>query len=212
MPRGAVPTFAQQWGGGTLDVHMAARRSSDQLPRMSRRRMAPRSDDKRPPLARIRSLVLEPGAERSRRILGRIRKELDETLEPGPWIAAARTLAAEGVITADAVYYFVEILLECITLHASGHDAEMLRLYAEIDKVKRAHGLRADEDWYIHEAPPEWQALNESWNERDREIRVRTLRGLGHEDIADVLERDPEEFGRREAGGHGDLWGADDAV
>ena len=111
---------------------------------MSRRRAAPRTDDKRPPLGRLRTLVLEPARARSGRMMKRIRTELDDTREPGPWITAARTLAAEGVISADAVYYFVEILLECSTLHAAAHDGEMLRLEHEMDQVKRAHGLRDD--------------------------------------------------------------------
>lgn len=141
-----------------------------------------------------------------------ILKELEETPEPGPWIAAARGLAAEGLLADDAVHYFVERFLECITGHSAGHDAEMLRLYAEIDKVKRAHGLGDDEDWLVHEAPPEWQALNAAWDERDREIRVSTLRALGHEEIADMLEHDPDEFRRREASGYFDVWGEDETA
>lgn len=178
---------------------------------MSRRRAAPKTDDKRPPLARLRTLVFEPARARSGRMMDRIRTELDDTREPGLWITAARTLAAEGVISADAVYYFVEILLECITLHSAAHDGEMLRLSHEMDQLKRAHGLRDHEEWYVDEGPPEWTSLNDAWNARDREIRVATLRTLGHGDIADLLEHDPGEFRSREASGHTDVWGPDDA-
>jgi len=177
---------------------------------MSRRRAAPRFDDRRPPLVRLESLIKEPGKARSRRILERIRVELDRTPEPGPWIAAARSLEAKGAISADAVYYFVELFLECITAQAAWNDPEMLRLYGEMDRVKREHGLGEDDDWLVHEAPAEWQALNAAWDRRDEEIRVATLRALGHHDIADVMEGNPEEFGLREASGHHDLWGAGD--
>lgn len=177
---------------------------------MSRRRAAPRFDDKRPPLARLESLINEPSRARSGRIIGRIREELDRTPEPGPWIAAARALEATGAISSDAVYYFAEIFLECLTAHAAWHDAEMLRLYGEMNRVKRAHGLGDDDDWLVHEAPAEWQALNAAWERRDDEIRVATLRALGHNDIADILERDPEDFRLREASGHYDLWGTED--
>lgn len=200
------PAARGQRDGGRV----AARRSVDHFPPMSRRRAAPRTDDNRPPLARLRTFVLEPARARSARMMGRIRRELDDTRDPGPWIAAARTLAAEGVISADAVYYFVEILLECITLQSTSHDGEMLRLEHEMDQLKRAHGLRDDEEWYVNEGPPEWTSLNDAWNERDREIRVSTLRTLGHGDIADLLEHDPAEFRSREASGHFDVWGADD--
>lgn len=177
---------------------------------MSRRRAAPRFDDRRPPLARLESLVNEPSSDRSRRILGRIREELDRTPEPGPWIAAARALAAKGAVTADAVYYFVEIFLECITARAAWNDPEMLRLDGEMNRVKREHGLDEDDDWLVHEGPAAWQALNAAWDRRDHEIRVTTLRALGHDDIADLLERNPDDFGLREASGHFDLWGAGD--
>lgn len=178
---------------------------------MSRRRAVPRSDDKRSPLARLRSLVAEPGEERARRMMGRILTELEKTPEPGPWIAAARALAAEGLVSADAVFYFAEIFLECVTFRAVDNDPEMLRIYAEIDEVKRAHGLRDDEDWLVHDGPAEWQVLNAAWDERDRELRVLTLRAFGHHDLADVLERDPKEFRSREASGYFDVWGADEA-
>lgn len=144
-------------------------------------------------------------------MMGRILTELEASPEPGPWIAAARALAAEGVVSADAVFYFAEHFLECITFQAVNHDPEMLRIYAEIDEVKRAHGLRDDEDWYVDDGPAEWQALNKAWDERDHELRVSTLRALGHDDLADVLERDPEEFRGREASGYFDIWGADES-
>jgi hypothetical protein len=182
-----------------------------QFPRMFRRREVPRSDDKRPPLARLRSLLMEPGAERAHRIMGRILGELEESVDPGPWIAAARALAAEGLITEDAVCYLAEMFLQCITFQASRTDAEMLRLYAAIDEVKRAHGLRADEDWFVTDAPVEWQVLNAAWDERDRELRVSSLRASGNDELADLIARDQEAFDLRVASGHFDIWGAEEA-
>ena len=174
---------------------------------MSRRRTAPRFDDKRPPLARLQSLVAERAVARSLRILFRIRKELDGSPEPGPWLAAARSLEARGVISADAVVYFAEIFLECVTLQATGSDPELLHLHDEMERVERAHGLREDEYWHLDEAPAEWNALNEAWERRDRAIRVATLHGLGHDDIAELLERNPGEFEARCTAGHLDVWG-----
>lgn len=142
--------------------------------------------------------------------MSRIREELDRTPEPGPWIAAARALAAKEAISADAVYYFVETFLDCITARAYSNDPEILRLNGEIDRVRFEYGLSEDEDWLVNEGPPEWRALTAAWDRRDDEIRVATLRALGHDDIADVLERSPDEFRLREASGHVDLWGAED--
>lgn len=149
----------------------------------------------------------EPGVERSRRMLIRIRHELDESVDPGPWIAAARTLAATSVITENASLYLVTIFLECITFNAVVTDPEMLRIDAEMARVRRAHGLSEDEDWYVNEGPPEWQALNVDWERRDLEIRVATLRALGQEEVAGWLERAPEEFDERSRAGNREFWG-----
>lgn len=179
-----------------------------QLPRMSRRPTILRLDSKRTPLARLESFIREPRRDRALQITGRICEELERTPEPGPWIAAARTLAARGDISTNAVYHLVEMFLDGITAHAASNDPEMLRLYGEMDRVKREHGMAEDDDWRVDEGPAEWQALNSAWDRRDDEIRVATLRRMGHDDIADVLEHDPEEFGRREESGRYDLWGA----
>jgi hypothetical protein len=145
-------------------------------------------------------------------MLARIAEELARTPEPGPWIAAARTLAAQSVITENAALYLVEHFLECLTFHAIGHDPEMMRIQDGIDRVKREHGLGEDEDWYVDEGPAEWQALNADWERRDDEIQRATLRALGHGDLADLMQRDLEEYESRAEAGYYEFWGdrADD--
>ena len=95
---------------------------------MSRRRAAPRFDDKRPPLARLESVVSETARERKGRIMSRIIIELDASADPGPWIAAARSLEARALISFDAAVHFAERFLECISFRASTIDSEMLRI------------------------------------------------------------------------------------
>jgi hypothetical protein len=174
---------------------------------MSRIRAAPRFDDKRPALARLESLVTEPALARSQRILIRIRKDLDKSPEPGPWILAAQSLEACGLISADVVIYFTEIFLECITLHASKSDAELLGLYDEMHRVERAHGLLEDEVFRLKDAPAQWHALNEAWDRRADAISVATLRALGQDDLADLREKNPDEFELRSSAGYQVFWG-----
>ncbi len=107
-----------------------------------------------------------------------------------------------------AALYLVDIFLECLTLHALEHDAEMLRLSEHMDRVKRAHGLDDDEHWYLDEAPAEWLELNAAWDRRDHALRAAALRDLGEEEPADLLERDPEGFGNRARVGYLEFWGA----
>lgn len=175
-----------------------------------RLRTPPRSDDRRPPLARLESLVAERNQARSRRLLFRIRREFDAKPNPGPWIAAARALHERGLISGDTVIYFVEIFLECITFQAADGDSELLRIRDAMDAIERAHGLGDDEYWRIDEAPPEWRELSAAWDARADVVSVAALRELGHADLAGELERDPRAFEERGTSGHRDLWGAEE--
>jgi hypothetical protein len=177
---------------------------------MSRRRAAPRFDDKRPPVARLESLVSESSKERKHRIFRRILTELEVSVLPGPWIAAARSMQRRGIISTDLLIYFAEMFLECVTSYASEHDAELLRLYDELHRVERNHGLKEGETWYVDEAPAEWTALNAEWDRRSNAIRVARLREMGDSELADLLEKDPREFEISGAVGHQELWGAVD--
>lgn len=140
-------------------------------------------------------------------MLERIRVELFRSRDPGPWIAAARTLAATAVITENASLYLIEIFLETITFHAAATDAELVRIEGEMERIKREHGLTEDEDWYVDEGPEEWQALAAAWDRRDDAIRVAMLRTLGHDEVAELLERDPVGFQERSSAGHQEFWG-----
>ena len=102
-------------------------------------------------------------------MLYRVRRELDDTAAPGPWIAAAHALAAKGIISEDGLRYFLEIFLECVTLRSTVSDPEMLRLSEEMRRVELAHGLGEDDYWLLDEAPAEWRALSDAWERRDDE-------------------------------------------
>jgi len=54
---------------------------------------------------RLEALCRERNAERSRRTLVRIRGDLDSKPEPGPWIAAARTLSERLIISESSLYW-----------------------------------------------------------------------------------------------------------
>lgn len=136
----------------------------------------------------------------------RIHKQLERVPEPGPWINATCALVAETVLTEDAAYSLIDGFLEYVTQVSFESDPEMLRILRELARVRREHGLPEGEDWCVGEGPEEWVELNEAWERRDHEIRVATLRALGHGEIAEVLERDPEEFRRRSDRGDADLW------
>jgi hypothetical protein len=130
-------------------------------------------------------------------MLSRIRDDLDARPDPGPWIAAARTISERLIISENAFYYFAELFTECLVFAASGSDPELLRLGSEMEEIERAHGLRDDEFWHLDDAPDAIVASH--------------LRELGNADLADLLEHNRREFDRRTGQGRVDLWGEDDA-
>ncbi len=165
-----------------------------------------RTDDRRPVIDRLAALVAERGEERSRRILWRIRRDLDDAPDPGPWIAAARTLRDRGLIDDDTVIYFGELFTECVIAHASQTDRELVRIRAAMDHIEIAHGLSEDESWYVNEAPLEWQALNAEWDRRADAIVTAKLYELGCDDLAALREHGMDDWEERANRGHANLW------
>ncbi|MDB4877379.1 MAG: hypothetical protein JWM41_3825 [Gemmatimonadetes bacterium] len=173
-----------------------------------RRKYRPQSTtDQRSPDERLEALVREPNLNRAERMMDRIRDDLDLTPEPGPWIAAARSLSERLIISENSLYHLVEIFTECVVFAAAITDAELVRIGSELRDLERAHGLREGETWHVDDAPPEWRALSERWSNRADAVVAARLRELGHPDIAAVLEQSRSEFERRAEQGEIDLWG-----
>lgn len=152
----------------------------------------------------------EPNRERALRTFERILDDLDARPEPGPWLDAARTLSERLLISEDTLYYFADLLTQCMIITASSTDPLLVSATNEMVEIERAHGVREDEGWTIDEATDEWRSLNESWNRRADEIVDASLREAGHADIAALRERTRKEFYERVTKGRTDLWGEDD--
>jgi hypothetical protein len=178
-----------------------------------RRKFRPQvTTDSRSPDERLESLVREPNLDRAERMIARIQDGLDDDPEPGPWIAAARTLSERLIISENAFYHLVGLFTECLIFAASGTDPELQRIRDEILAVQRAHGLRADESFYLDDAPEDWLAVNTKWDRRADAIIAARLRELGHADVATLLETDRDEFTRRAELGEAELWGDDEKL
>ena len=180
---------------------------------MSRRRQPRRpapTTDTRPPEVRLEALARERNPERALRMMSRIRADLDANPDPAPWLDAARTLSERLIISEDSWYYLAEMFTECLVYRGSSEDPELVRLYAEMEAIERAHGLAEDDHWLISEAPPEWRALEHAWNQRADEIINTYLRESGHADAAALRENDPRDYEGRSAQGRVDLWGRDE--
>ena len=84
-------------------------------------------------------------------------------------------------------------------------DATLVDLYAQIDAVKRQHGLSEDEDFLLGgDAPPEWLELNRQWDRRFRELREQLFHRVGEPGMARDIVLRPDEFDAVSSEG----WGA----
>jgi hypothetical protein len=162
--------------------------------------------DRRTPEERLEAFVREKYADRAERMWARILDGLDAAPEPAPWISAARTLSERLIISEDAFYWFVEGFTECLVLHASENDPELLRLRAEMDQIEKTHGLREGEYWTLDDAPSDWRALSDEWEDRAEAIVNDALRGSGNADVAQLRESEPSVYESRVMKGGDELW------
>lgn len=178
------------------------------MPRYKPRKPIPTSDA-RSADERLESLVREPNLDRAHRMFARILTDLDASPDPAKWIAAARTLSERLILSEDTFYYFVVKFTECLVMQASANDPELVRLSSEMQAIERAGGLAEDDSYTLDEAPPEWLALNDAWDERADYLVVEYLRTHGHADVASLMADDFEEFDARSSAGQDQLWGED---
>jgi hypothetical protein len=176
--------------------------------RRMRRQPAPTTDT-RPPAERLEALVREQNGERRERILMRIRGDIVGPSEFVPWVRAARELADRLITSDDTFYYLAGLFLDSAFDGVVYVDEELVRLSQAIEDIERAHGLRDDESFVIEDAPEEWTALNRQWDARMDTIHVDMLRAAGQADVAELHQRDRDEFERRAESGYSDFWGED---
>ena len=178
------------------------------------RRFKPRrpseTTDTRPPEARLEAMVREPNRDRALRMLDRIRAGLGEPPEPAPWIAAARTLSERLIISENTFYYLASLFAESLIDAAAYSDPELTRLSNELQTIERAYGLKEDEGFLVSDAPPDWSAVNQAWEQRADRIVADYLRASRNADLASMLEAKREELERRSEAGYDELWGLED--
>ncbi len=162
--------------------------------------------DSRTPEQRLEAFVRERYADRAERMWARILDGLDAAPEPAPWISAARTLSERLIISEDAFYWFVEGFTECLVLQAAGTDPRLRELREAMVEIERAHGMAEGQYWDLDDAPSDWRALSDQWEDRAEAIVNDALRGSGNADVAELRENDPPQYQRRVTKGGDELW------
>jgi hypothetical protein len=100
------------------------------------------------------------------------------------WLRAVQLLRDTNAAEENACTFLLHHLSEMISVSEIDRNARLVELSARIDAIRHDHGLTEDEDWYVDQGPPEWQALNREWEaEFDRQWRS-ILRRVGEEQLA----------------------------
>lgn len=154
----------------------------------------------------ITTMVGQPRRE-ALRMFVRIRQQLLDDPNAGPWLAAAHALRARGTISNDVLRYLTGIFLECITASASESDPELCAIRLKMEAMEAAVGLNAEQSWSAHDAPAAWREFNDRWNARSDAVNAEYLRSQGHDELADEMEHNGQAFAAAGIAGRVELWG-----
>jgi len=124
----------------------------------------------------------EYGTELHRRVLDIVMR----TGDADPWIRAVQRLRESGAISAAVARFLIFQFVEMTPSVLMETDPELADISAQIDAIRRAHGLADDEDWYVDEGPPEWQALQQQWNERTDVLMSEIFQRHGEHELASM--------------------------
>src|SRR2546427_1409575 len=90
---------------------------------------------------------------------------LDAAGTPLRRLAAARAVRDAGVLPPDAAFFLMARALLDLAAETLLHDPERIARYNHrFEAIRKAHGLRDDEDWGLELGPPEWEALRAEYD------------------------------------------------
>jgi hypothetical protein len=112
------------------------------------------------------------------------------------------------VLPPDAGFYLVSWQIDAISTLVA--DVELANMDQQLRAIERQYGLEDDEFFLPSEAPQEYERVRlQSQDAWDR-IFVRLMRRYGETEMADLFERNHDEFERRSESGrvffHGTAW------
>ena len=158
------------------------------------------------PLDDILAIAEWAGTEEAQDIMADIRDELEAGGDFTPWTTAVQLARDLGAITSEQAYALLDTITEAAIWPLIGADPTLLALSAQMDAIKVADGLDEDDDYYITEAPPEWQRINRQWESRMDCMRAEMFRGIGEPGMAASLTLNPQAFNERTRSGRRELF------
>jgi len=114
-------------------------------------------------------------------------------------VAVAKALYHARRISSEEYVFYADLPIEEIHMARSseGYYADARPVLDAIRRIESEHGLPDDEYWLVGQGPPEYERLQEQHSALLEEKYAETLREFGLDDLADLRERNPEEYARR---------------
>lgn len=132
---------------------------------------------------------------------GKNRTSWDDPARIKRHLELTQALYASRLFSTQEYVFHASLTLERLADKRAQNDSELNQINHAINKIRKKHGLKEDEDWRVGEGPEEHIHLNERWNTRYKHIELDVFREFGFSDLAELSEKSPNEFDRlRERG------------
>lgn len=124
--------------------------------------------------------------------------------EDTPWeerIALYQAFRAEKLLPPEATYFLIAWAIEALAQERGDHLYETM-YEKRFEMIRRAHGLREDDEWEPGKGPKEYEALDAEFDKAVDAICRSTYQRFGEHKMVDLLEKDPDEANRIYEAGH----------
>lgn len=111
-------------------------------------------------------------------------------LQPEDWILLAQEVREKGGMSSDEIFAGIDNNVDEIVYD----DPEIQRLSAAIDAKYKEYGAKDDECWPDGEAPEDMEVLRTAFDDRRFQLRIAVLRHHGEDEMAALLESDPDAY------------------
>ena len=135
-----------------------------------------------------RRIATKAGTEYGDQLHRRVLDIIMRTGDADPWIRVVQRLRDDGAISAAVARFLIFHFVDMTPSALMETDPQLADITARIDAIRREHGLADDEDWYVDEGPPEWQALQQQWNDRTDALMSEIFQRHGEHELVSITD------------------------
>jgi hypothetical protein len=128
-----------------------------------------------------------------------------------PLLRMIQAMGDAGIFSPDERLFLFSSVGDAVMPSRASEDPRFAEVNRAMERLKREHGLGADEAWLLDEAPEEYRALNTEWCRIADEQLAAWWLSLGEREMAWLQVHDEGEWYARHAAGREELMGAFEA-